>query len=414
MRRIVARLAILVGALVVFAPSAAWAQSSIVGVVRDTSGAVLPGVTVEAASPALIEKVRSAVTDSQGLYSIIDLRPGVYSVTFTLPGFQTAKRDNLDLPSAFTATVNGELQVGSIAETLTVSGEAPVVDLRNSGRQQTVSQELLSSVPTGSTPQSYAVLLPSVTLGLGNITTAPNSFRWADMTFRGTRGASTSIDGFDTSHRLNGEGSQYQVNEGMVQEIVVSLGSAGAETQGAGITINVIPKSGGNRFSGSFSTHWANDDFVADNITPELERLGITTQSIRKSWDFNPSFGGPIARDKVWFFASYRNIGNATDTGIRRDTNPLDWVYTRRHVAVDRFRAAPQPELLRARHLASQPEEHDHRAWRPQPGRLEQSWRHDRRRTHAHGTGSHRVGSLQSAVRRGCELEIARQQQALH
>ena len=147
------------------------------------------------------------------------------------------------------------MQVGSIAETLTVSGEAPVVDLRHSGRQQTVSQELLSSVPTGSTPQSYAVLLPSVTLGLGNITTAPNSFRWADMTFRGTRGASTSIDGFDTSHRLNGEGSQYQVNEGMVQEIVVSLGSAGAETQGAGITINVIPKSGGNRFSGSFSTH---------------------------------------------------------------------------------------------------------------------------------------------------------------
>jgi hypothetical protein len=324
----VSRIAILVGVLTVFGAAAASAQSSIVGVVRDTSGAVLPGVTVEAASPALIEKVRSAVTDSQGLYSIIDLRPGVYSVTFTLGGFQTAKRENIDLPAAFTATINGELQVGSIAETLTVSGQAPVVDLRSSGRQQTVSQELLSSVPTGSTPQSYAVLLPSVTLGLGNITTAPNSFRWADMSFRGTRGASTSVDGFDTSHRLNGEGSQYQVNEGTVQEIVVSLGSAGAETQGAGVTINVIPKSGGNRFSGSLSTHYANEDFVNENITPELQRLGITTQSVRKSWDFNPSVGGPIARDRIWFFASYRNIGNATDTGIRRDLNPLDWVYT--------------------------------------------------------------------------------------
>jgi hypothetical protein len=327
MKRSVFRSAIAFAVLAVWAPEV-WAQSSIVGTVRDTSGAVLPGVTVEAASPALIEKIRTVVTDSQGLYSIIDLRPGVYSVTFTLPGFQTAKRENIDLPAAFTATINGELQIGNIAETLTVAGEAPVVDLRSSGRQQTVSQEILNSVPTGSTPQSYAVLLPSVTLGLGNITTAPNSFRWADMSFRGTRGASTSMDGFDTSHRLNGEGSQYQVNEGMVQEIVVSLGSAGAETQGAGVTINVIPKSGGNRFSGSFSTHYANDDFVTDNMTPELQRLGITTQSVRKSWDFNPSFGGPIARDKLWFYGSYRNIGNATDTGIRRDANPLDWVYT--------------------------------------------------------------------------------------
>lgn len=315
-------------AFFVWAPALALGQSSIVGTVKDTSGAVLPGVTVEASSPALIEKTRSVVTDSQGLYSIIDLRPGVYSVTFSLSGFQTARRENIDLPAAFTATINGELQVGNLTETLTVSGEAPVVDLRSSGRQQTVSQEILSSVPTGSTPQSYAVLLPSVTLGLGNITTAPNSFRWADMSFRGTRGASTSVDGFDTSHRLNGEGSQYQVNEGMVQEIVVSLGSAGAETQGAGVTINVIPKSGGNRFSGSFSTHWANDDFVSNNVTPELERINITTQSIRKTWDFNPSFGGPIARDRLWFYGSYRNIGNATDTGIRRDLNPLDWVYT--------------------------------------------------------------------------------------
>jgi hypothetical protein len=329
MRQNVLCRAVAIAAIVMcFAPATAWAQSSIVGVVKDTSGAVLPGVSVEAASPALIEKVRTVVTDSQGLYSIIDLRPGVYTVTFTLSGFQIAKREDLDLPSAFTATVDANLQVGNITETLTVSGEAPVVDLRSSGRQQTVSQELLNSVPTGSTPQSYAVLLPSVTQGLGVISTAPNSFRWADMSFRGTRGASTSVDGFDTSHRLNGEGSQYQVNEGMVQEIVVSLGSSGAETQGAGVVINVIPKSGGNTFSGSFSTHYANDDFVTDNVTDELKRLGITTQSVRKSWDFNPAFGGPIKRDKLWFFASYRNIGNATDTGIRRDVDPLDWVYT--------------------------------------------------------------------------------------
>jgi hypothetical protein len=323
-----ARMAALALAVLALAPSTVSAQSNITGVVRDTSGAVLPGVTVEASSSALIEKTRTAVTDGQGVYNIVDLRPGAYTVTFTLLGFQTLRREGIQLPASFTATVNADLQVGSLAETVSVTGEAPVVDLRSSGRQQTLSQELLASVPTGSTAQSYAVLLPSVTQGLGIVSTAPNSFRWADLNFRGTREASTSVDGFDTSHRLNGEGSQYQVNEGMVQEIVVSLGSAGAETQGAGIIINAIPKSGGNRFSGSFSAHWANEDFVSDNLTDQLRALNLTSQSVRKSWDYNPSFGGPIARDTLWFYGSYRNLGNATDTGIRRDLDPLDWVYT--------------------------------------------------------------------------------------
>src|SRR5688572_33511483 len=98
-------------------PAAAWAQSSIVGVVRDASGAVLPGATVEAASPALIEKVRSVVTDAEGRYRIVDLRPGPYTVTFTLPGFSTVRREGLELPAEFTATVNADLAVGAIEET---------------------------------------------------------------------------------------------------------------------------------------------------------------------------------------------------------------------------------------------------------------------------------------------------------
>src|SRR5258706_5035154 len=113
-------------------PAPAWAQSSITGVVRDGSGAVLPGVTVEAASPALIEKVRSTVTDAQGRYRIVDLRPGVYSVSFALAGFSTAKREALELPAEFTSTVNGDLAVGALEETVTVSGDAPTVDLRSS------------------------------------------------------------------------------------------------------------------------------------------------------------------------------------------------------------------------------------------------------------------------------------------
>ncbi len=132
-----------------FAPPAAFAQSAIAGVVKDTTGGVLPGVTVEASSPALIEKVRTVVTDDQGQYKIIDLRPGVYSVTFTLPGFSTVKREGIELPANFTAPVSGEMKVGALEETVTVSSQAPVVDVQSSVQQQILSRQLLDAVPTG-------------------------------------------------------------------------------------------------------------------------------------------------------------------------------------------------------------------------------------------------------------------------
>src|SRR5216117_232822 len=125
-------------AFVVFAPAAAYAQGSIVGLVKDASGAVLPGVTVEASSPALIEKVRSVVTDGTGQYRIQNLRPGTYSVTFTLPGFSTVKREGIELTGSFTASVNVELRVGAVAETITVTGEPPIVDIQSARRQTTI------------------------------------------------------------------------------------------------------------------------------------------------------------------------------------------------------------------------------------------------------------------------------------
>src|SRR2546426_2008287 len=133
-------------------PAAAIGQTvttgAIVGVVKDSSDAVLPGVTVEAASPALIEKVRAVTTDGQGLYRIVDLRPGTYTVTFTLPGFGTVKREGIALTTGFTANVNAELKVGSLEETITVTGEAPVVDTQNVQQQQTLSREILDAIPT--------------------------------------------------------------------------------------------------------------------------------------------------------------------------------------------------------------------------------------------------------------------------
>ncbi|MGE3176763.1 MAG: carboxypeptidase-like regulatory domain-containing protein, partial [Vicinamibacterales bacterium] len=131
-------------------PAPAEAQTgAIAGVVRDASGGVLPGVTVEAASPALIEKLRSVVTDTEGRYNIVDLRPGEYAVTFTLEGFNTLKRDGITLSAGFTAAVNADLQVGALSETITVSGAAPLVDTQNVRQQQVVSAELLETLPSG-------------------------------------------------------------------------------------------------------------------------------------------------------------------------------------------------------------------------------------------------------------------------
>src|SRR5262245_5258812 len=148
--------------------SVSFAQTgTIAGVVRDTSGAVLPGVAVEAASPALIEKVRTGVTDGQGLYKIIDLRPGIYSVTFALPGFASVRREGIELVAAFTATVNADMQVGSVAETITVSGASPVVDVQNTSQQRVLTNDLIETLPTGKNFRNLAVLIPAVTTSGG-------------------------------------------------------------------------------------------------------------------------------------------------------------------------------------------------------------------------------------------------------
>ena len=152
---------VIVSGLSVLAASASaqsTASGSIAGLVRDSTGAVLPGVMVEAASPALIEKVRSAVTDAQGQYKIVDLRPGAYAVTFTLAGFSTVRREGIELTTGFTATVNADMRVGALGETITVSGATPVVDAQNVRTQNVFSREVLDALPTLKSLQSYAAL----------------------------------------------------------------------------------------------------------------------------------------------------------------------------------------------------------------------------------------------------------------
>ena len=154
--RILARRSVAALLVVLLLPAAAFAQAAITGVVRDTSGAVLPGVTVEAASPVLIERTRSVVSDDTGQYRIVDLRPGTYAVTFTLPGFNTVKREGIELSGDFVATVSAELRVGALEETVTVTGESPTVDVQSTRVQNIIDKEVLAAIPRHAAPREFS------------------------------------------------------------------------------------------------------------------------------------------------------------------------------------------------------------------------------------------------------------------
>jgi hypothetical protein len=232
----------------VLTPSLARAQASIGGTVRDTSGAVLPGATVEAASPALIEKVRSVTTDATGQYKIVDLRPGSYIVTFTLTGFSAVKRQGVELTGSNAVTVNADLQVGSITETVTVSGETPVVDIQNTQKSTVINSEVQAALPSGRSQYSYAVLVPGVTLssfsggnqqdvgGTGNM----------DITIFTVHGSRPfdqrlMINGLTARNLLSsGWASNFVPDMGTAAEVSMDYSSGTADSYGSGFAMNLI------------------------------------------------------------------------------------------------------------------------------------------------------------------------------
>ena len=234
--------------LVVF-PSAAFAQASITGIVRDSSGAVLPGVTVEASSPVLIEKVRSAVADGAGQYRIVNLRAGTYTVTFTLPGFGSVKREGIELTGAFVATVNGEMRVGTLEETVTVTGETPIVDVQSVRLQTVMNNDMISALPTSRAYNSLMTLMPNAVAAGGaasDAQTVPGMVVFGGAGGRGNEGR-LQLDGLSVGSAFNGAGvSAYIPDIGNAAEIsMVSSGGLG-EAEVGGPTMNIVPKEGGN------------------------------------------------------------------------------------------------------------------------------------------------------------------------
>ena len=252
-------------------PMAAHAQSAFTGTVKDTSGAVLPGVTVEAASDALIEKTRSVVTDANGGYRLVDLRPGTYSLTFSLEGFSTVKRDAIQLESNFVMTVNSEMKVGALEETLTVTGAAPTVDVQTTTKSQVLNRETLDAIPTGRTIQGMGQLITGISLNQPDI----GGSKAMQQTYMSGHGAGSSqttvqVDGLMVNG-IDVDGAvQNYFNSSMSEEMVYTTSGASADVAGGGVRLNMVPRDGGNTFKGSLFLGRMTQ--MADGISMILER----------------------------------------------------------------------------------------------------------------------------------------------
>ncbi len=305
-------------------PSLGYAQATIAGVIRDASAAVLPGVSVEASSPVLIEKTRTVVSDGTGQYRVTDLPPGSYAVTFSLPGFTTVKRDGLEVSGSGVIAVNVELRVGTLEETVTVTGESPIVDTQSVRREVVLNAETLSALPA---TRGYGAALAAVpALNIGGVagagaTTAPTTPNMMFFTAHG--GASGEgrmmTNGMAVAAPFGGGGVSdvtYDTANSEEMQVLISGGLGEAETGGP--SINIVPRSGGNQFRGSAFYSTSGDWATSNNLDDRLRGFGITQPpTLRTNWDANGSLGGPIKRDRLWFFANVRAWANAAVvTGI--------------------------------------------------------------------------------------------------
>ena len=317
---------VLVVAAVVVWPSLASAQGTLTGTVRDQSGGVLPGVTVDASSPALIEKVRTAVTDDTGQYRITGLNPGTYSLTFRLTGFTIIRREGIELSGTATLTIPVEMRLGAVEETLTVTGETPVVDVQSAQRETVLNADVVAAIPGNRSVGTLLNAVPGLTVNDGALAASPT------MTFFAARGGPINegrmtINGMTIAAPFNGGGvSTYILDSVNVDEVSVAVAGGLGESDIGGPVMNLVPRSGGNTFRGQGFINNAGDWSRGDNLNDELRAVGLTeTPGIISSYDVSLSYGGPIRRDRLWFFGSYRNLNTTSPVqGVVANANAFD------------------------------------------------------------------------------------------
>jgi len=316
---------------VLLLPGTVFAQAVLTGAVHDASGAVLPGVTVEAASPALIEKTRSATTDGSGQYRIIDLQPGTYAVTFTLPGFTTVRRANIELSGTQTVTIPIEMRVGGIAETITVTGETPLVDVQNAKREVVMNKDTIQALPVARAVGALLNATPGLTVDTNGPALSPTmTFFNAHSSTANSTGVAgegrMTVNGMTIAAARSGGVSSYVYDTPNSEEIAVTVGGGLGESDIGGPVMNLVPKSGGNTFRGTAFFNEAGNWSRGHNLTDDLRVIGLTqTPGIIQAYDASASFGGPIKKDRLWFYASYRNLDTQTAMeGITANANAGD------------------------------------------------------------------------------------------
>src|SRR5688500_18865850 len=314
----------LVAALLILLPISAFAQQGqIAGTVRDAQGGVMPGVLVEVTSPALIEKTRAATTDAAGQYRITNLPVGTYSVSFALEGFGKQQRGNIVLTTGFTAPVNATLTVGQLQETVTVTGESPTVDVQNARQVAAFESEAIRDLPTTRNIRSILTLTPGLTAtGLGadcvggvGVWCNNNIYNLSAHTATNdTEGGSQGRVMVDGTIINTGGGAGimgmtggYVADVANAQEVTVQISGALGESETGGASINIIPRTGGNSFSGNYFATYTRASWFDGNFSkyPELATAN-TVQPLLRDYDTSGAFGGPIKRDRLWFFSVAR------------------------------------------------------------------------------------------------------------
>jgi hypothetical protein len=325
--------AVLLGIVVALLPSLASAQAVFTGTVKDASGAVLPGVTVEASSPVLIEKTRTAVTDGSGQYRIIDLLPGTYSLTFTLPGFTIVKRDNLALSGSQTLTIPIVLKIGGVEETITVSGETPVVDVQSVKRELVLDNDIVQTIPATRAAGALLNAVPGVEVSSAGLALSPTmtSFHARSSTINASSVGGEgryAVNGFPVTAARSGGFSSSVYDTVNADEIAITVGGGLGESDIGGPVMNIIPRSGANTFSGNAFANLAGNWSRSDNLDDRIRSLNPNlkqTPGIINAYDWSGSFGGPLLHDRLWFYGSYRDLSTQTAMeGIQANANAGD------------------------------------------------------------------------------------------
>jgi hypothetical protein len=316
----------------ILAPTSALAQGAIGGSVRSSAGAPAPGVTVEATSPALIEKTRTTVTDGAGRYRIENLRPGSYTVRFTLSGVAPQERDGIELSGSSTAIVDVQLTTEALSETITVRGTSPAIDLASAKRQVTLSGEIAGGLPTARSYNALVALVPGVLTSTNDIVSGTATTSFPIHGGRVNEGRLT-LDGLNVGSPPSGNSAtSYVVDTGNADEITFTTGGAVGESETSGLVMNLVPKSGGNTRHGSLFASGTGGKLQFDNLTPELAAQGVPAATpMTKVYDVNGTFGGPILVDRLWFFVNGHVGGNTKESSnVYYNLNagdPSTWLY---------------------------------------------------------------------------------------